>query len=205
MMRHVLWSVLCVGLAACQAAAPEAAAQAPASPAEAKKQEPAKKGVAVSQSIYDIPVKTIDGKDTTLAQYKGKTLLIVNVASQCGYTRQYPGLQALWEAEKANGLVVLGFPSNDFGGQEPGSDAEIAAFCSGGKYNVDFPMFSKIQVKAGDGQHPLYKHLTEAAGSQVSWNFNKFLVGPDGKVIKRFDSRVEPQSEELLAAIRATR
>jgi glutathione peroxidase len=160
------------------------------------------KSVAKS-SIYDIKVKTIDGADTTLGAYKGKKLLIVNVASECGYTRQYPGLQALWEREKANGLVVLGFPSNDFGGQEPGSEADIKAFCTGGKYTVDFPMFAKIQVKPGEGQHPLYALLTEATGEQVAWNFNKFLVDSQGNVLRRFDSKVEPESEELAAAIKA--
>ncbi len=154
-----------------------------------------------SASIYDIPLTTIEQRPTSLAEHKGKVLLIVNVASECGYTRQYPGLQALWEAHREAGLVVLGFPANNFGGQEPGSDEEIAAFCTG-KFNVDFPMYAKISVKGAD-QHPLYQRLTGETGEQVSWNFNKFLVGRDGTIIQRFDSKVEPDSEALLNAIKA--
>jgi glutathione peroxidase len=152
-------------------------------------------------NIYEIPVNRITGEETTLAEHKGKAMLIVNVASACGYTRQYPGLQELSVAYRERGLVVVGFPSNDFGGQEPGTNEEIAAFCTG-KYSVDFPMYAKIPVKGAD-QHPLYKLLTETTGQQVTWNFNKFLVDRDGKIIKRFDSKVEPNSEELRAAIEA--
>lgn len=150
-----------------------------------------------ADSIHDIPVKDIDGKDTTLNAYAGKVLLIVNVASECGYTPQYAGLQALHEKMSGKGLAVLGFPSNDFGGQEPGSEAEIKTFCTA-NYKVTFPMFAKVGVKSSP--HPLYTALQSAAG-EVGWNFEKFLVGKDGKVIRKFGSDVEPDSPELLAAI----
>ncbi len=149
-------------------------------------------------SVHDYTLPSIDGEPGPLAHYKGKTLLIVNVASKCGYTRQYAGLQELYEKYKDRGLVVLGFPANNFGNQEPGSEAEIKQFCSR-NYNVTFPMYAKISVKGAD-QAELYKHLTAAAGD-VKWNFTKFLVGPDGQVIQKFDSAVEPMSAELTGAI----
>jgi glutathione peroxidase len=155
-------------------------------------------------SIYDIPVKDIDGKDTTLGAYKGKVLLIVNVASKCGYTPQYQGLEATYEKHKDKGFVVLGFPCNQFGHQEPGTSEEIKQFCSA-KYNVTFPLFDKIEVN-GQNRHPLYVAL---AGEQspfpgnIKWNFSKFLIGRDGKIIKRFDSAVKPESPEMTAAIEA--
>lgn len=144
-------------------------------------------------SVYDFKVKTIDGKETSLAQYKGKALLIVNTASQCGYTPQYAGLEALYEKYKDKGLVVLAFPSNDFGGQEPGSNAEIKTFCEL-KYKTTFPLFEKVDVK-GASATPLYKYLTGLPGKQggpISWNFNKFLVAPDGTVVEHFDSKADP-------------
>ncbi len=149
-------------------------------------------------SIYDFKVKTIDGKETTLADYRGKALLIVNTASQCGYTPQYAGLEALQEKYRARGFTVLGFPSNDFGGQEPGSNAEIKKFCEL-RYKTTFPLFSKIVVK-GPEADALYRYLTSLPGKQggaVTWNFNKFLVSPDGTVVEHFDSRVDPLSSEL--------
>jgi len=155
-----------------------------------------------AESIYDIKLKDIDGKDTTLAAYKGKTVLIVNVASKCGYTKQYSGLEALYEKYKDKGLVVLGFPCNQFGGQEPGSNEEIKAFCSS-KFNVTFPLFDKIDVN-GEKRHPLY---TKLAGNDspfpgdIKWNFNKFLVGKDGKILHRFDSKVTPESDEMAKAV----
>ena len=149
--------------------------------------------------MSDIAVKDIDGKDTTLKAYAGKVLLIVNVASECGYTPQYAGLQALHEKMSGKGLTVLGFPCNDFGGQEPGTEAVIKTFCTE-NYKVTFPMFSKVAIK-GDAKHPLYAALQSAAGGEVGWNFEKFLVGKDGKVLKRFGSDVEPGSPELMAAI----
>jgi glutathione peroxidase len=151
-----------------------------------------------ASNIYEFTPKSIDGQPAPLAAYKGKVALIVNVASQCGYTPQYTGLEALYEKYKDRGLVLLGFPANNFGAQEPGTDAEIKTFCST-KYSVKFPMFSKISVK-GDDKAPLYQYLTSSAG-EVKWNFTKFLVGKDGKVIQKFDSGVKPDSPELVGAI----
>jgi glutathione peroxidase len=139
--------------------------------------------------IFDIPVKTIEGKSTTLAQYKGKVLLIVNTASECGFTPQYKGLEELYQKHKDRGFVVLAFPSNDFGGQEPGSEKEIKKFCEL-KYKTTFPLFAKVGVK--EKPHPLYAHLQEKAGEKVGWNFGKFLVGKDGELIGYFPSKVTP-------------
>ncbi len=157
--------------------------------------------IAADTNVQDIAVKSIDGKETTLKAYAGKVLLIVNVASECGYTPQYAGLEALYEKMSGKGLVVLGFPCNDFGGQEPGSEAEIKTFCSL-NYKVTFPMFAKVAIK-GEGKHPLYAALQSATGGEVGWNFEKFLVGKDGKVLQRFGSDVEPDSPELMAGIEA--
>lgn len=154
--------------------------------------------------LYTVPVKSIDGAETSLKPHAGKVLLLVNVASRCGYTSQYEGLEALWRKYQGKGLVVLGFPSNDFGAQEPGTNAEIQEFCSS-KFQVSFPLFEKIHVK-GDGQHPLYAALTgpeSPAAGPVKWNFTKFLVGRDGQILKRFDSAVEPDSPELTGAVEA--
>ncbi len=147
--------------------------------------------------IYNFEVKTIDGKAETLAGYKGKALLIVNVASRCGFTPQYEGLEKLYTTYKDKGFEILGFPANNFMGQEPGTNEEIKKFC-GLKYNVTFPMFSKISVKGKD-IHPLYQYLTQESGldGDISWNFNKFLVSPEGKIVARFGSRTEPLSKEL--------
>lgn len=159
------------------------------------------------KSLYDIEVTTIDGETVKLEAYKGKTLLIVNTASRCGFTGQYEGLQKLYEDYKDRGLVVLGFPSNDFLGQEPGSNDEIEQFCKL-NYGVTFPMFEKITVKGKD-QHPLYAYLTsketnpDFAGN-ISWNFNKFLVAPDGKVVARFGSRAKPLDSEVISSINKT-
>jgi glutathione peroxidase len=155
-------------------------------------------------SIYDIPVKDIDGKDTTLAGYKGKVLLVVNVASHCGFTPQYTALEATHLKYADKGFAVLGFPCNQFGGQEPGSDAEIKQFCTS-KYSVTFPMFDKIEVN-GANRHPLYVLLagdTSPFPGKITWNFNKFLIGKDGTILKRFDSKVTPDSPEVTAAIEA--
>lgn len=149
-------------------------------------------------SVHEFSPNRIDGKTEALSSYKGKVLLIVNVASQCGYTPQYTGLESLYKKYKDQGLVILGFPANDFGGQEPGSDTEIQQFCSR-KYNVTFPMYSKIAVK-GDSAAPLYKFLQEKGGA-VKWNFAKFLVDSKGNVVQKFDSAVAPESPELLGAI----
>ena len=160
--------------------------------------------LAADKSILDIPLKDIDGKDTSLAAYKGKVLLLVNVASQCGLTPQYEGLQALHEKFKDAGLVVLGFPCNDFGAQEPGTNAEIKTFCTE-NYKVSFPMFDKIHVK-GPEQHPLYTALTSKDGAfpgDVEWNFGKFLIGRDGKPLKRIEPGTEPTDAEVVSAIEA--
>ncbi len=151
-----------------------------------------------ASSVYDFTVNTIKQEPVPLAEYKGKVLLIVNVASKCGFTPQYEGLEALYEKYKDKGLVVMGFPANNFMSQEPGTNEEIGAFCKS-KYGVTFPMFSKISVK-GDDKAPLYKFLT-ASGGEIPWNFTKFLIGKDGKPIQRFDPKVKPDSAELTSAI----
>lgn len=154
--------------------------------------------------IYNFALKSIDGKEVNLSQYRGKALLLVNVASQCGYTPQYEGLQKIYAKYKDRGLVVLGFPANNFGAQEPGTDQEIKTFCST-RYNVMFPMFSKISVKGPD-QHPLYQYLTNAAtnpqfAGEIKWNFNKFLIDKQGNIAARFDSKDAPESETVVTAI----
>jgi glutathione peroxidase len=148
-------------------------------------------------NIYDIAVRTIDGKEQSLAAYSGQVLLIVNVASKCGFTPQYTGLEALYGKYRAQGFAVLGFPCDQFGHQEPGDEAEISNFCST-SYNVTFPLFAKIEVN-GDGAHPLYRYLkAERPGllgtEAIKWNFTKFLVGRDGKVLQRFAPNEAPES-----------
>lgn len=154
-------------------------------------------------SVYEFKVKNIEGKDVDLSEYKGKVLLIVNVASKCGATPQYDPLQALYKKYADKGLVVLGFPANNFGGQEPGTDTEIAEFCTS-KYSVEFPMFSKVSVK-GDDKAPLFSYLTSAQNpdkqGDIGWNFEKFLIGKDGKLIRRFATKVDPTNADLVAAI----
>lgn len=157
-----------------------------------------------ASSVYDFTLPSIDGQPVPLSAYKGKVLLLVNVASKCGYTPQYKGLEALYEKYKDRGLVVIGFPANNFGAQEPGTEAEIKTFCSR-TYNVTFPMYSKISVKDPD-KAPLYQFLTDksanpATGGEIGWNFTKFLVDKNGKVISRFNSKIEPESPELVSAI----
>ena len=157
-----------------------------------------------ADSIYAIPLKDIDGKATSLKPYQGKVMLIVNVASKCGYTPQYAGLEALHQKYEKQGLTVLGFPCNQFGGQEPGSNEEIKQFCTS-KYNVTFSMFDKLNVN-GEKRHALYVLLAgkdSPVPGDIKWNFNKFLVGRDGKIIKRFDSKVKPDAPELTEAIEA--
>jgi glutathione peroxidase len=159
-----------------------------------------------ASSVHEFTMDALNGTPTPLATYKGKVMLVVNVASQCGYTYQYEGLQALYMKYKDQGLVVAGFPSNDFGEQEPGSNAEIGAFCKS-KFGVTFPMFSKISVRGSD-KDPLYQFLTSKSanprtGGEIPWNFTKFLVDRNGKVIARFDSAVEPESKQVTSAIEA--
>jgi glutathione peroxidase len=150
-----------------------------------------------SASIYDFHALSIDGKRADLSTQRGKVLLVVNTASQCGLTPQFSGLEKLWEEYRDRGLVVIGFPSNQFGGQDPGSNDEIASFCQV-NYGVTFPMMSKIDVN-GPQAHPLYKYLTEAApgvlgSNAIKWNFTKFLVGRDGRIIKRYAPTDSPDS-----------
>lgn len=157
-----------------------------------------------ADSLYDVPLKDIDGKSTTLAPYKGKVLLIVNVASKCGYTPQYTGLQAIHQKYEKQGFSVLGFPCNQFKEQEPGTDEQIKQFCAT-TYSVTFPLFAKIDVN-GANRHPVYKALAGEASpvpGDVKWNFTKFLVGRDGKVLKRFESKVKPDAPEVTEAIEA--
>ena len=151
-------------------------------------------------SLYEITLNTLDGKPLSLAAYKGKVVLAVNVASECGYTPQYAGLQKLYEEQKDRGLVVLGFPCNQFGGQEPGTASQIESFCQK-NYGVTFPLFEKLEVK-GPGQAPLYRLLTAKHG-EPAWNFHKYLIGKDGQVLQAFSSKVAPDSAELRAAIEA--
>jgi glutathione peroxidase len=159
--------------------------------------EPAKEAA----SLYDLKVKALDGTPVDLAQYKGKVTLVVNTASQCGFTPQYQGLQTLREEMKASGVEVLGFPSNDFGGQEPGSAEEIQTFCKK-NYGVSFPMFQKVVTKAGPEQSPVYAFLGKK-GDLPKWNFSKYVVGKDGQVRAFFGSKVKPEDVELRDALQA--
>ena len=179
----------------------------------------------MSTSIYDIPVKKINGTDASLAEFKGDVVLVVNVASKCGLTPQYEGLEKLYEQYKGQGLVIAGFPANDFKAQEPGTNEEIQSFCTL-NYGVQFPIFEKITV-VGEGKHPLYAALTAAQPNAISlaevpfrqklkgygidanpepeimWNFEKFIVSRDGQVVKRFTPDTAPDAPELVAAIKA--
>jgi len=154
--------------------------------------------------IYDFVMKDISGVDVPLRSFNGKVLLVVNVASKCGFTPQYAGLQSLYERYRERGFEILGFPANDFLWQEPGSDQEIKQFCST-TYSVNFPLFSKITVK-GRNIHPLYRFLTDketnpSFSGKITWNFNKFLVDRNGRIVNRFDSKVEPLDERVLSAV----
>lgn len=151
-------------------------------------------------SFYDFKMNSIEGKELPLAKFKGKVVMVVNVASKCGLTPQYEALEKLYKAKKDDGLVILGFPANEFGNQEPGSNKEILEFCTA-KYGVTFPMFSKIVVK-GEAIHPLYKWLLDKTdGKDIEWNFAKFLVSKDGEKVIRFSSRTKPDAAEVLTAI----
>ena len=159
-----------------------------------------------ASNVHEFSMKAIDGKVVTLSQFKGQVMLVVNVASRCGFTPQYEGLEKLYETYKSRGFVILGFPANNFGEQEPGTDAEIQTFCKS-KYSVTFPMFSKISVTGAD-KAPLYRFLTDASvhpktGGEIQWNFTKFLVDRDGKVIERFEPDVEPLSPGIVSAVEA--
>jgi len=157
-----------------------------------------------TRSIYDFTMNDIDGKRVNLADFKGKVVLVVNVASRCGFTPQYEGLQKLYLKYQQQGFVILGFPANNFGFQEPGTNAEIKSFCSA-KYNVTFPIFSKISVK-GDDIDPLYKYLTDKGsnpqyGGDIKWNFNKFLIDRQGNIVARFEPPIKPDSDQMVQAI----
>lgn len=166
----------------------------------------AAEGVEPVQSIHEFTMTDIDGREVALSDCREQVLLVVNVASKCGFTRQYAGLEKLYQAYKDRGFAVLGFPANNFMGQEPGTEAEIKSFCTL-TYGVTFPMFAKISVK-GKTIHPLYaflidKKLHPEHGGAISWNFNKFLIGKDGRVLGRYGSRTEPDDPDLAAAIAA--
>lgn len=161
-------------------------------------------GESAVDSIYSFTVEDIDGNEVSLASFEGKVVMIVNVASKCGFTYQYEGLQELYEEYRERGFVILGFPANNFLWQEPGTDEEIKSFCTL-NYGVTFPMFSKISVKGRD-IHPLYGYLTSKESNprfsgNITWNFNKFLIGRDGEIIGRFDSKTEPEDENIIRAI----
>jgi glutathione peroxidase len=156
-----------------------------------------------ASSVYDFTLPSIDGKPMPLSEFKGKVLLLVNVASRCGFTPQYSALESVYEKYKGQGLVILGFPANNFGAQEPGTNQEIKTFCST-KYNVTFPMYSKVSVK-GDDQTPLYSYLTKQTAKPIAgdikWNFTKFLVDRNGKVVQRFEPDVVPDSAPVVSAV----
>jgi glutathione peroxidase len=160
--------------------------------------------MAGEKSIYDFTMNSIDGEATSLSKLHGKVVLLVNVASRCGFTPQYTALEKVYEQFKDRGLVIVGIPANNFGGQEPGSNQEIKTFCST-KYHVTFPMMAKVSVK-GDDMAPLYRFLTDkganpATGGDIQWNFTKFLIGREGRPVARFEPNVPPDSSEVTAAI----
>lgn len=160
------------------------------------------KGDAMPNNIHDVTVKDLSGNEVVLSDYKDKVLLIVNVASECGYTKQYAGLQELYEKYKERGFEILAFPCNDFGGQEPGTNEQIQEFCTS-TFGVEFPLFDKIKV-LGDDKEPLYEKLINNPTTEqgdVKWNFEKFLISKDGNVVKRFRTKVEPLSDEVVNAV----
>jgi glutathione peroxidase len=157
---------------------------------------------AAGKSVYDFTMNSIDGQPVSLSSYKGKVVLLVNVASRCGFTPQYSALESVYEKYKDRGLVIVGIPANNFGAQEPGTNEEIKTFCTR-KYNVSFPMMSKVSVK-GDDKTPLYQYLTALppnAGGEIKWNFTKFLVDREGNVVARFEPETTPDSKDVTAAI----
>jgi glutathione peroxidase len=163
-------------------------------------------GVAMAgeKSVYDFTMNSIDGQSTPLSNFKGKVVLLVNVASRCGFTPQYSGLENIYEKYKNRSFIIVGIPANNFGSQEPGTNAEIKTFCST-KYNVTFPMMAKVSVKGSDIT-PLYQYLTDKSanpgtGGEIQWNFTKFLIAPDGKPIARFEPNVTPDDPQLMSAI----
>ncbi|HET8966580.1 MAG TPA: glutathione peroxidase [Candidatus Acidoferrum sp.] len=160
--------------------------------------------MAGEKSIYDFTMNSIDGEATPLSKFQGKVVLVVNVASRCGFTPQYAALEKVYEKYKDRSFVIVGFPANNFGGQEPGTNQEIKTFCST-KYNVTFPMMAKVSVK-GDDKTPLYQFLTDktsnpSTGGEIQWNFTKFLIGPDGRPVARFEPNVKPDDPQVTTAI----
>lgn len=160
--------------------------------------------MAADKTVYDFTLNAIDGQPAPLAAYKGKVVLLVNVASRCGYTPQYTALESIYEKYKGQGFVIVGIPANNFGAQEPGTNAEIKTFCTS-KYNVTFPMMAKVSVK-GEDTTPLYQFLTDKAtnpqtSGEIKWNFTKFLIGPDGHILARFEPAVTPDSPQVTSAI----
>jgi glutathione peroxidase len=160
--------------------------------------------MAGEKSIYDFTMNSIDGESTPLSKFQGKVVLVVNVASRCGFTPQYSALEKVYEKYKDRGFLIVGFPANNFGGQEPGSNQEIKTFCST-KYNVSFPMMAKVSVK-GEDKTPLYRFLTDktanpSTGGEIQWNFTKFLIGPDGRPVARFEPNITPDDPQVTAAI----
>ena len=175
-MRKLIWALLLVGTVA----------------------------MAGEKSIYDFTMNSIDGESTPLSKFQGRVVLVVNVASRCGFTPQYSALEKVYEKYKDRGFVIVGFPANNFGGQEPGTNQEIKTFWSS-KYNVTFPMMAKVSVKGGD-KTPLYQFLTDktanpSTGGEIQWNFTKFLIGPDGRPVARFEPNVTPDDPQVTAAI----
>lgn len=214
-MRSAAFALLCAfPMVASVTAQPETKPAAPAKPAtpsqpeapkkdapkEAPKETPKEEAKPADPYVLGYTVKDIDGKDQKLDQYKGKVIMIVNVASKCGLTdSQYAGLQKIYDLKKDKGFVILAFPANDFAGQEPGKDSDIKAFCQTEK-NITFPIFSKISVRGAE-QHPLFKQLASQAkplGAEPSWNFTKYIINREGKVVERFEPRIAPDDSNLL-------
>jgi glutathione peroxidase len=161
-------------------------------------------GMPGGKSVYDFTMNSIDGEPTSLSKFQGKVVLLVNVASRCGFTPQYSALEKVYEQYKDRGFVIVGIPANNFGGQEPGSNQEIKTFCSA-KYNVTFPMMAKVSVK-GEDKTPLYQFLTDKSanptvGGEIQWNFTKFLIAPDGRAVARFEPDITPDSPQVITAI----
>ena len=186
---------------ACGNSAEQTATDKPANSTETASGATAAKGMPMLPTDK-IPFETMTGETKTLADYSGRVLLLVNVASKCGNTPQYAGLEHLYETYKDSGLTIIGFPANNFGGQEPGTDEQIMSFCTT-NYNVTFPMMSKVSVK-GDDAHPLFRRLTTdtVMPGEITWNFSKFLLDKDGKLIARFDPKTQPESDEVVSAIK---
>jgi glutathione peroxidase len=196
-MRQLIPAALIVLTAAC---ASDSESQASAPAAGDQGADESSSMTETPDSLYGLKVHTLEGQPADLSQYEGKVTLVVNVASQCGYTPQYAGLQALHAELAERGFEVLGFPSNEFGGQEPGSPEQIRQFCES-RYDVTFPMFAKCEVKPGAGQSPVYAFLEAQTGETPGWNFCKYLVGKDGRVIRFYESGVAPDAAELREAI----